>query len=62
MTEPTTTIEITDPELRMIKNALEAFVSGFGHDESDVLRAAQHLLAKLSATTASASTSRQPRL
>jgi hypothetical protein len=42
-----TTIELTDEELRLVREALKAFLDDFGHDEMDVVRALQALLAKL---------------
>jgi hypothetical protein len=41
------TIELTDEELRLLREALHAYLDDFGHDEADVLRAAKRLLAKL---------------
>jgi hypothetical protein len=41
------TIELTDEELRLLRNALHSFLEDFGHDEADVLRAIKQLLAKL---------------
>lgn len=40
-------IEFTPGELRLLTNALHAFVSDFGHDEADVLHQAKALLDKL---------------
>lgn len=42
-----TSIELTDEELRVVKNALLAYISDFGHDEADILHAAQKVLAKI---------------
>ncbi|MGH3081037.1 MAG: hypothetical protein ACRDNH_07860 [Gaiellaceae bacterium] len=41
------TIELTDEELRLVRNALQSFLEDFGHDEADVLRAVKQVLAKL---------------
>ena len=41
------TIELTDDELRVVRNALQAFLEDFGHDEADVLRSIKQVLAKL---------------
>ena len=41
------TIELTDEELRIIRNALQSFLEDFGHDEADVLRSIKRVLAKL---------------
>jgi len=43
------TIERTDEELRLLREALHAFMDDFGHEEMDVVRALQALLAKLPA-------------
>jgi hypothetical protein len=40
-------IELTDEELRVIRNALQSFLEDFGHDEADVLREIKQVLAKL---------------
>jgi len=41
------TIELDDEELRLVREALRAFLDDFGHDEMDVVRALRALLAKL---------------
>jgi hypothetical protein len=41
------TIELTEEELRIIRNALQSFLEDFGHDEADVLRSIKNVLAKL---------------
>ena len=41
------TIELTEDELRLVQNALHAYLNDFGHEEADVLRAIKQLLAKL---------------
>jgi hypothetical protein len=41
------TIELTEEELRLLRNALHSFLDDFGHDEADVLRSIKRLLAKL---------------
>ena len=41
------TIELTDEELRLLRNALHSFLEDFGHEEADVLRSIKQLLAKL---------------
>ena len=43
------TIELTDEELRVIRNALQSFLEDFGHDEADILRSIKQVLAKLPA-------------
>ena len=41
------TIELSDEELRLIQNALHAYLDDFGHEEADVLRAVKRVIAKL---------------
>ena len=41
------TLELTDDELRLLRQALHAYLDDFGHEEADVLRAIKQLLAKL---------------
>ncbi len=41
------TVELTDEELQLLRSALHAFLDDFGHDEMDVVRKIQELLAKL---------------
>ena len=43
------TIELTDDELRLLQNALHAYLDDFGHDEADILREVKALIAKLRA-------------
>jgi hypothetical protein len=42
-----TTIELTPDEVQLMRSALHSFLDDFGHDESDVIRRIQELLAKL---------------
>jgi hypothetical protein len=42
-----TTIELTPDEVRLTRNALRAFLDDFGHEEMDVVRQLQSILAKL---------------
>jgi hypothetical protein len=42
-----TTIELTPDEVRLTRNALRAFLDDFGHEEMDVVRRLQSILAKL---------------
>ena len=42
------TIQLSDDELRLIQNALHAYLDDFGHEEADVLREVKALIAKLS--------------
>jgi hypothetical protein len=41
------TIEVTDEELRLLREALRSFMNDFGHEEMDLVRQLQALLAKL---------------
>ena len=41
------TIELTNDELKLVRNALHAYLDDFGHDEADVLRQLKELLEKL---------------
>ena len=44
------TLELTDEEMRLLREALRSFLDDFGHDEIDVVRRIQALLAKLPST------------
>jgi hypothetical protein len=48
------TIELTPDELRLVREALRAFLNDFGHEEQDVVNAVRAILAKLDAATAAA--------
>ena len=41
------TLDLTDDELRLLHNALHAYLNDFGHEEADVLRQIKDLLEKL---------------
>ena len=41
------TIELDDDELKLVRNALHAYLDDFGHDEADILRQLKQLLEKL---------------
>lgn len=41
------TIELSDEELQLLREALRAYLDDFGHEEADVLRKVKALLAKL---------------
>jgi hypothetical protein len=41
------TIELTEEELRLVRNALQSFLEDFGHDQADLLRSIKQILAKL---------------
>jgi hypothetical protein len=42
-----TTIELNPDEVQLMRSALHSFLDDFGHDEDDVVRRIQALLAKL---------------
>jgi hypothetical protein len=48
-----TTIELTPDELQLAREALHAFLDDFGHEEMEVVRRIQALLAKLPEENAS---------
>jgi len=41
------TVELTNDELKLVRNALHSYLDDFGHEEADVLRAIKELLEKL---------------
>jgi hypothetical protein len=41
------TIDLTERELRLLHEALHAYLDDFGHNEADVLRELKQLIAKL---------------
>jgi hypothetical protein len=43
----TTTLDLTDDELELLRSALRSYLDDFGHEEADVLRRIKELLAKL---------------
>jgi hypothetical protein len=43
----TTTLDLTDDELELLRSALHSYLDDFGHEEADVLRRIKELLAKL---------------
>ncbi len=43
----TTTLELTEEELTLLRAALHSYLDDFGHEEADVLRRIKELLAKL---------------
>jgi hypothetical protein len=48
-----TPIELTADELKLVREALHAFLDDFGHEEIDVVRRIKALLAKLPEEAAS---------
>jgi hypothetical protein len=41
------TIELDSEELRLLREALHAYLNDFGHEEADMLRRIKNLIAKL---------------
>ena len=48
------TIELTPEELRLVREAIRAFMNDFGHEEQDVVNALRAILAKLEPAPAEA--------
>jgi hypothetical protein len=48
------TIELTPDELRLLREAVHAFLDDFGHEEQEVVNALRALLAKIEAAPADA--------
>ena len=44
---PDHAIVLTNDELKLVRNALHAYLDDFGHEEADVLREIKQLLDKL---------------
>jgi hypothetical protein len=40
-------IRLNDEELKLVRNALHAYLNDFGHEEADLLREIKELLEKL---------------
>ena len=47
-------IELTPDELRLVREAVHAFLNDFGHEEQDVVNALRAVLAKIEAAQADA--------
>jgi hypothetical protein len=45
-----TTIELTDEELALVRSALKSFLDDFGHDQQDLVRRIEGVLAKFPET------------
>ncbi|WP_434444791.1 hypothetical protein [Lentzea sp. E54] len=43
----TTTLELTDEELVLLRHALRHYLSDFGHEEADIRRMTRTLIGKL---------------
>ena len=41
------TVELTDEELRIVREALHSYLNDFGHEEADILQLLKAILAKL---------------
>ena len=41
------TVELTDEELRIVREALHSYLDDFGHEEADILQLLKAILAKL---------------
>lgn len=49
MPGPDLTLTLSPAEMHVVRNALKAFLSDFGHDEEDVVDAIRGVLAKVDA-------------
>lgn len=49
------TLELNDEELRLLRSAIGSCLKDYGHDEADIRRAYQGLLARLPAPMATVS-------
>ncbi|HET6627186.1 MAG TPA: hypothetical protein VFG63_12430 [Nocardioidaceae bacterium] len=45
------TVHLSDNELVLVRNAMHAYLTSFGHDEADVVAHIKQVLARLSAAT-----------
>jgi len=45
------TIHLTDGELRLVRNAMHAYLNSFGHNEADVRAGIKEVIARLSEAT-----------
>lgn len=43
------TIHLTDEELEMARNAMQAYLQDFGHDEADIMQQIKNVIRKLRA-------------
>jgi len=53
MPQSAISVEFTAEELQLLRNALETYLSDFGHENHDVVRRAHDMIAKLAAAAAS---------
>jgi hypothetical protein len=47
ITDMPTTLDLTNEELELLRAALHSYLDDFGHEEADVVRRIQELIAKL---------------
>jgi len=47
MSAPCTNVELTDDERRLLRNALQTYLSDFGHEDHELIVATRRLLEKL---------------
>jgi hypothetical protein len=47
MSAPCTTLELSSAELRLLRNALETYLSDFGHEDHELIVATRLLIARL---------------
>lgn len=45
------TIHLSESELRLVRNAMHAYLNSFGHNEADVVASIKQVIARLSAAT-----------
>jgi hypothetical protein len=45
------TVHLTESELSLVRNAVQAYLTSFGHDEADVVTRIKQVLVRLSAAT-----------
>lgn len=50
MSAPTTSVELTDSERQLLRNALETYLSDFGHEDHELIVATKRLIEKLAQT------------
>ena len=46
-TLPTTSVELDESERRLLRNALQTYLSDFGHEDHELIVATKQLIAKL---------------
>jgi hypothetical protein len=58
MSGPGTPVELDEAERRLLRNALQTYLSDFGHEDHELIVATKRLLDKLTAADAAAATLR----